>query len=114
MGKFVGERVIDYLGENLGELPAEAGERTFSQFSRFMEAKGKDSLGQIREAMQAIMTEIREGRGILNPDHNTQHVWIDLRHLPDYVHDVQIPEVTGFFKKFVAIDPKRELCPVQP
>ena len=63
---------------------------------------------------RAIETEIREGRGILNPDHNTQHVWIDLRHLPDYVHDVQIPEVTGFFKKFVAIDPKRELCPVQP
>ncbi len=57
MGKFVGERVIDYVGENPGELPAEAGERTFSQFSRFMEAKGKDSLGQIREAMQAIMTE---------------------------------------------------------
>ncbi|UCG67361.1 MAG: FAD-binding protein, partial [Deltaproteobacteria bacterium] len=57
MGKFVGERVIDYVGENLGELPAEAGERAFSQFSRFMEAKRKDSLGQIREAMQAIMTE---------------------------------------------------------
>jgi len=63
---------------------------------------------------RAIETEIREGRGILNPDHNIQHVWIDLRHLPDYVHDEQIPEVTGFFKKFVNIDPKKELCPVQP
>jgi len=63
---------------------------------------------------RAIETEIREGRGILNPDHNILHVWIDLRHLPDYVHDEQIPEVTGFFKKFVAIDPKRELCPVRP
>jgi len=63
---------------------------------------------------RAIETEIREGRGILNPDHNIQHVWIDLRHLPDYVHDEQIPEVTGFFKKFVAIDPKKELCPVRP
>ena len=63
---------------------------------------------------RAIETEIREGRGILNPDHNIEHVWIDLRHLPDYVHDEQIPEVTGFFKKFVAIDPKKELCPVRP
>jgi succinate dehydrogenase / fumarate reductase flavoprotein subunit len=63
---------------------------------------------------RAIETEIREGRGILNPDHNIQHVWIDLRHLSDHVHDVQIPEVTGFFKKFVNIDPKKELCPVRP
>ncbi len=63
---------------------------------------------------RAIETEIREGRGILNPDHNIQHVWIDLRHLSDHVHDVQIPEVTGFFRKFVNIDPKKELCPVRP
>jgi len=63
---------------------------------------------------RAIETEVREGRGVLNPDHNIKHVWIDLRHLSDYVHDVQIPEVTGFFKKFVNIDPKKDLCPVRP
>ena len=63
---------------------------------------------------RAIETEIREGRGILNPDHNIEHVWIDLRHLPAHVHDEQIPEVTSFFKKFVNIDPKTELCPVRP
>ena len=50
----------------------------------------------------------------MNPDHNIEHVWIDLRHLSDYVHEVQIPEVTSFFKKFVNIDPKIELCPVRP
>ncbi|MFH0845295.1 MAG: FAD-binding protein, partial [Pseudomonadota bacterium] len=63
---------------------------------------------------RAIETEIREGRGILNQDHNIEHIWIDLRHLPDYVHDVQIPEVSGFFRKFVNIDPKKELCPIRP
>lgn len=63
---------------------------------------------------RAIETEIYEGRGILNPDHNIEHVWIDLQHLPDYVHDVQIPEVTSFFKKFMNIDPKKNLCPVRP
>ena len=63
---------------------------------------------------RAIETEIRKGKGVLNPDHNIQHVWIDLRHLSDYVHNVQIPEVTGFFKRFVNIDPKKELCPVRP
>jgi succinate dehydrogenase / fumarate reductase flavoprotein subunit len=63
---------------------------------------------------RAIASEIREGRGILNPDHNVEHIWIDLRHLPDAVHDQQIPEVSGFFKKYLNIDPKKELCPVHP
>jgi succinate dehydrogenase / fumarate reductase flavoprotein subunit len=63
---------------------------------------------------RAIETEIQEGRGIMNPDHNIEHVWIDLRHLSDYVHEVEIPEVTSFFKKYVNIDPKDELCPVRP
>jgi succinate dehydrogenase / fumarate reductase flavoprotein subunit len=63
---------------------------------------------------RAIETEIREGRGILNPDHNIEHVWIDLRHLSDYVHAVQIPEVSGFFKQFMNLDPRTQLCPVRP
>lgn len=63
---------------------------------------------------RAIETEVREGRGILNPDHNIEHVWIDLRHLSDYIHEVQIPEVSGFFKKFINLDPKEDLCPVRP
>jgi succinate dehydrogenase / fumarate reductase flavoprotein subunit len=63
---------------------------------------------------RAMETEIREGRGVLNPDHKVEHLWIDLRHLSDYIHDVQIPEVTSFFKKFVNLDPKKELCPVRP
>ncbi|MFO7965514.1 MAG: FAD-binding protein, partial [Desulfobacterales bacterium] len=42
---------------------------------------------------RAIETEILEGRGILNPDHGIEHVWIDLRHLPAKVHKEQIPEV---------------------
>lgn len=63
---------------------------------------------------RAMMSEIRAGRGILNPDHNVEHVWIDLRHLPDTVHEKQIPEVTGFFKKYLNLNPKEELCPVHP
>jgi succinate dehydrogenase / fumarate reductase flavoprotein subunit len=63
---------------------------------------------------RAMASEIRAGRGILNPDHNVEHVWIDLRHLPDTVHEKQIPEVTGFFKKYLNLNPKEELCPVHP
>lgn len=63
---------------------------------------------------RAIETEIREGRGVLNPDHGIEHVWIDLRHLPEHVHRTQIPEVGSFFKKFVKVDPMTELCPIRP
>ena len=63
---------------------------------------------------RAIESEIREGRGIINSDHNIPHVWIDLRHLPQEVHEKQIPEVSSFFKRYVNLDPKRDLCPVRP
>jgi succinate dehydrogenase / fumarate reductase flavoprotein subunit len=63
---------------------------------------------------RAMETEILEGRGILNPDHKILHVWIDLRHLSEQVHRVQIPEVSSFFRKFVNLDPRRALCPVRP
>jgi len=63
---------------------------------------------------RAIESEIREGRGIVNPDHNIPHVWIDLRHLADEVHEKQIPEVSSFFKRYVNLDTKKDLCPVRP
>ena len=63
---------------------------------------------------RAIESEIRGGRGILNPDHNIEHVWIDLRHLPDEVHEKQIPEVSNFFKRYLNLNPKTDLCPVRP
>jgi len=62
---------------------------------------------------RAMESEIRNGKGVLNPDHNIEHVWIDLRELPDYVHDVKLKEISGFFKTFANIDPKKELCPVR-
>ncbi len=63
---------------------------------------------------RAIESEIREGRGIINPDHNIPHVWIDLRHLSADVHEKQIPEVSSFFKRYVNLDTKTDLCPVRP
>ena len=63
---------------------------------------------------RAIESEIREDRGILNPDHQIAHVWIDLTHLPDEVHEKQIPEVSSFFKRYVNLDTKKDLCPVRP
>ena len=63
---------------------------------------------------RCIMTEIREGRGLIHPDYKLPHVWLDLRHLPEYVHKTRIQEVSGFFSRFVGVDPQKELCPVAP
>lgn len=63
---------------------------------------------------RAIESEIQEGRGVLNPAHQIEHVWIDLRHLPESVHTNDIPEVSGFFKRYLKLDPQTSLCPVRP
>jgi len=57
MGKFAGEQVLEHLGQAAPDLPGDVGERSFSLFSRFMEAGGKDNLGKIREEMRNLMTE---------------------------------------------------------
>src|SRR4030042_447433 len=49
---------------------------------------------------RSIEIEIREGRGIMNPDHQLEHVWIDLRHLPDHVHAVKLKGGASFFKPY--------------
>ena len=63
---------------------------------------------------RCIMTEIREGRGCIHPDHNIPHVWLDLRHLPKHIHETKLQEVCTFFCKFVSVDPQCDLCPVTP
>jgi len=63
---------------------------------------------------RSIITEIREGRGLFNEDHNAHHVWLDLRHLPKEVHEKKIQEIESFFRRFVGVDPETELCPVAP
>ena len=63
---------------------------------------------------RCIMKEILEGRGCIHPDHKLPHVWLDLKHIPEHVHRTKIQEVCGFFKKFVHVDPRCELCPVTP
>jgi len=63
---------------------------------------------------RSIMQEMREGRGLFHEGHKAQHVWLDLRHLPKEVHEKKLQEVCSFFKRFVGVDPEKDLCPVTP
>ncbi|MFC1852152.1 FAD-binding protein [candidate division CSSED10-310 bacterium] len=87
-----------------------------NQDERFMEryAPTIKDLAPRDLVSRSIMTEIQEGRGFLHPAHQLPHVMLDMRHLPDVVHDKKLVEVSSFFKTFLGVDPKVELCPVTP
>jgi len=57
MGRFVGERVILSLNETAERLPADAGDRSFSQFAGYLENTSEENLDRIREDMRRMMTE---------------------------------------------------------
>jgi succinate dehydrogenase / fumarate reductase flavoprotein subunit len=57
MGKFVGDRILAYLTRVPEELPQAAGRHYVSQFKGYLDARGKDNIGHIRNAMCNLMTE---------------------------------------------------------
>lgn len=62
---------------------------------------------------RAIITEIREGRGIKGSD-GTSYVGLDLTHLDPRVVDEKLPEITGFARTYLGVEPKDEPIPIQP
>jgi succinate dehydrogenase / fumarate reductase, flavoprotein subunit len=62
---------------------------------------------------RAIITEIREGRGIKGSD-GTYYVELDLTHLPASVINEKLPEITGFARTYLGVEPTKEGVPVQP
>jgi succinate dehydrogenase / fumarate reductase flavoprotein subunit len=57
MGRVVGQRIIESLADQLPELPADAGKKSFALFSAYLDQTGKENLEQIREKSRALMTE---------------------------------------------------------
>ncbi len=59
---------------------------------------------------RAIMTEIREGRGIDGKD----YVYLDLRTVDKKIIEERLPEITTFCKIYMGIDPSDAPIPVLP
>lgn len=62
---------------------------------------------------RAIVTEIREGRGIKGSD-GTDYVLLDVSHLGKEVIDDKLPEITGFARTYLGVEPTKEPIPIQP
>ncbi|MGC1512041.1 MAG: succinate dehydrogenase flavoprotein subunit [Acidimicrobiales bacterium] len=60
---------------------------------------------------RAILTEIREGRGI---GANKDYVHLDLTHLPPEQIDAKLPDITEFVRTYMGIEPKTHGIPIQP
>lgn len=62
---------------------------------------------------RAIISEIREGRGIRGSD-GTDYVLLDVSHLGKEVIDEKLPEITGFARTYLGVEPTKEPIPIQP
>src|SRR5207237_876592 len=60
---------------------------------------------------RAMLTEVREGRGI-GPSKDYLH--LDLTHLPPEQIDAKLPDITDFVRTYMGLEPKTDLIPIQP
>ncbi len=60
---------------------------------------------------RAILTEVREGRGI-GP--NKDYVHLDLTHLPPEQIDEKLPDISEFVRTYMGLEPKKDMIPIQP
>jgi succinate dehydrogenase / fumarate reductase flavoprotein subunit len=82
---------------------------------RFMEkyAPGVKDLAPRDIISRCIISEIRAGRGILGSD-GTYYIDLDLTHLGKELIDEKIPEITGFARTYLGVEPTKECVPIQP
>jgi succinate dehydrogenase / fumarate reductase flavoprotein subunit len=60
---------------------------------------------------RAIHAEIKEGRGA-GPDKD--YVYLDLTHLPPEQIDAKLPDISGFVRTYLGLEPKTDPIPIQP
>jgi succinate dehydrogenase / fumarate reductase flavoprotein subunit len=63
---------------------------------------------------RAILTEIREGRGIKGDGSVDDFVHLDATHLGKTVIESKLPDIAGFVRTYLDIDPVEEPMPVHP
>jgi succinate dehydrogenase / fumarate reductase flavoprotein subunit len=84
-----------------------------SEGERFMEryAPTVKDLAPRDMVSRAMLTEVREGRG-MGPDRDYLH--LDLTHLPPEQIDAKLPDIADFVRTYQGLEPKTDLIPIQP
>ncbi len=91
-----------------GILKNKDGERFMARYApSVMDLAPRDMVSR------AIISEIREGRGIRGSD-GTDYVYLDVSHLGKKVIDDKLPEITGFARTYLGVEPTKEPIPIQP
>lgn len=91
-----------------GILKNKDGERFMARYApSVMDLAPRDMVSR------AIITEIREGRGVKGSD-GTEYVLLDLTHLGKQLIDEKLPEITGFARTYLGVEPTKEPIPIQP
>jgi succinate dehydrogenase / fumarate reductase flavoprotein subunit len=63
---------------------------------------------------RAMMTEIRAGRGIRGDKRVDDYLHLDATHLGAQVLETKLPDITGFVRTYLGLDPNQEPIPVLP
>jgi succinate dehydrogenase / fumarate reductase flavoprotein subunit len=63
---------------------------------------------------RAIVTEMREGRGVKGDGSADDYVWLDARGMGKETLEAKLPEITGFCRTYLGVDPAAEPIPVLP
>lgn len=64
---------------------------------------------------RCIVTEIREGRGILGTrSDGNDYVYLDVRHLGEKAIREKLPDITDFARNYLHVEPITEPVPIQP
>ncbi len=64
---------------------------------------------------RSIVTEIREGRGILQTKRDgDDYVYLDVRHLGEAKIREKLPDITDFARNYLRVEPITEPVPIQP
>ncbi|ADV66951.1 succinate dehydrogenase flavoprotein subunit [Deinococcus maricopensis] len=89
-----------------GILRNESGERFMERYAPTI----KD-LAPRDMVSRAIISEIREGRGV-GPDKDA--IFLDVTHLPREAVEQKLAEITDLSRTYLGIDPVKQLVPIQP
>jgi succinate dehydrogenase flavoprotein subunit len=92
-----------------GVLRNRLNERFMEKYSpRFLDLAPRDIVAR------AVVTEMRAGRGVKGDGSADDYVWLDARAIGKEALEAKLPEISGFCRTYLGLDPAADPIPVLP